>query len=56
MARGGHCQVTGQPVSDCGCGACDDDDGLVSLNPLPPVPYNGPIHDADGSGEDGEAA
>lgn len=40
------------PLSECDC---VDDDGLISLNPPPPVPYDGPVRDADGENDDGAA-
>jgi hypothetical protein len=48
------CAACRQPVErdarDHDCPADDDPGGPVSLNPLPPVPYDGPVHDADGDG------
>ena len=45
MGRVRVCGVCWKPVKEC---ICEDEEGVVSLNPLSPVPYDGPVHDADG--------
>jgi hypothetical protein len=44
VVRPKECAFCREPLAECVC----DDGGLISLNPPPPVPYDGPIHDADG--------
>lgn len=39
----------GRRADDHVCVDDDEPDGPVSLNPPPPVPYDGPVHDADGA-------
>ena len=45
MGRPKECAFCREPLAEC---ICDDETGLISLDPPPVVTYDGPIHDADG--------